>query len=358
MHLLNEINSLFAGRSRTTPSGWLSINCPACHHNGEPSPDTRHRGGIKTGFDGSISFNCLRCHFKAHWHPGISLSKKMQQFLLYSGMNYDEIKKLNFVIWRENQNIISTSVVKQDLPHNTALDFPKTDLPEGARPIKELINLENPPDDLIDVYEYLVNSRGDIITSSYDYYWSPEKKNSVNRSVIIPFYFKNKVVGYTCRRIDKKHKARYFSNVPLNFIFKNENLSKKTRKYIIVTEGPFDAIAVDGIAVLGGSINKNQINWINSSMKEIIVVPDRVKNGSTLVDIAQENGWWVSIPSSTGTPISEKEHNYAWVWHNDIKDCADAVKRYGRLFTIASILENKTRDKIKIELFKRMFLKE
>lgn len=358
MKLLATLNQLLAGRTRQTPSGWMSINCPACTHNGEPTPDTRNRGGLRLNIDGTVTYNCLRCHFRAHWRPGISLNNKMQKFLLYLGLDYDSIKLLNFEIWRENQSLSSTSVVNtKDYNTLTNLSFSTHPLPDKSKRIIDLLDEGITDPDFLSVCEYLYNERGEIIANGYDYYWSSHRKHNINRSVIIPFYYENKIVGYSARRIDKKQKVRYYSHTPNNFLFMNHNIANRNRKYIILVEGVFDTIAIDGVGVLGGSLNQTQINWLNSSNKEKIVVPDREKSGETLVDIALSNNWWVSIPSNTGTPMADENSNNPWAWHDNIKDCADAVKRYGRLFTLASIIENKTRDKLKIEIYKKMFLR-
>lgn len=359
MILIDKLNEIIIGRSRRTPSGWVSLNCPACTHNGEPTPDTRYRGGLKISPDGGVTFNCMRCHYRASWRPGLYLSKKMQNFLSYLDVDFDEIQKLTFKIWQENQLNISTQEItplKQTLYE--PISFPEIELPKNSKPIIELLENNFDNKDFIDSVTYLIHDRGNIISSSYEYYWSPDKKHGLNRSIIIPFYYEGKIVGWSARKIDKV-KIRYFSSTPNNYIFMNHNLSKSERKYIILVEGVFDSIAIDGIGALGGALNQKQINWINNSGKEIIVVPDRTKNGTSLVDIAQHNDWYVSIPPQNNVPaLNEIDDLNIWLWHEDIKDCADAVKKYGRLFTIRSILENKTKDAIKIELYKRMFMKD
>ena len=359
MILVNKINELLVGRTKRTPSGWLSLNCPACVHNGEPNPDTRTRGGLKVTPDGAVTFNCLRCHFKASWKPGLYLSKKMQSFLSYLNLDFDEIQKLTFQIWQENQlNNVQITREFGEEPYFGGLKFPTAELPARAKPIMQLLeeNYSNP--DFLDCIQYLIEKRGTVITGSYNYYWSPERKGTFHRSLIIPFYHEDKIVGWSARRIDKA-KVRYMAQTPADYIFMNHNLDRPERKYVILVEGVFDSIAIDGIGALGGTLSKKQINWINNSGKEIIVVPDRTANGTGLVDIAQDNGWWVSIPPKNDTPsVNEDQELNVWLWHDDIKDCADAVKQYGRLFTIRSILENKTKDRIKIELSKRMIMKD
>ena len=117
------------------------------------------------------------------------------------------------------------------------------------------------------------------------------------------------------------------------------NIDRQTadRKYIIVVEGQFDAIAVDGCAVMHNEPNDTQIARINLQKKEVIVVPDRDKPGAKLIKAALENNWSVSLPD----------------WDPNIKDVADAVKLYGRLYTLYSILHYKESNKIKIELIKK-----
>jgi len=356
--LIDKINSLLIGKSRITPSGWVSINCPACVYNGEPSPDTRFRGGLKINMDGAVTYNCHRCHFKAHWRPGLYLGRKMQLFLNYLNMDYSEIEKLTFDIWRENQLITANpTIFTQIEPTFFNKSFAEVELPTNARSIYELLENNFSNKDFLDSINYLIENRGSIIAKSYDYYWSPEKKNGINRSLLIPFYYEDKIVGWSARRIDKT-KVRYYSSTPADYIFMNHNLSKKNRKYVILVEGVFDSIAIDGVAALGGSLNKKQINWINGSGKEIIVVPDRSKDASTLIETAIDQNWYVSIPPRNDAPSYTDDGTInIWSWHSDVKDAADAVKKYGRLFTVQSIIENKTKDKIKIQLYKTMFMK-
>jgi hypothetical protein len=69
------------------------------------------------------------------------------------------------------------------------------------------------------------------------------------------------------------------------------------------------------------------------------VVPDRDKTGMNICDRALELNYSVSIPP----------------WNDDIKDVNDAVKFYGRLPTLLSILQHETTNKIKIEMMRKRF---
>ena len=99
----------------------------------------------------------------------------------------------------------------------------------------------------------------------------------------------------------------------------------------------FDAIAIDGVATLGNNINETQADIIDSIGKEVICVPDRDQAGQEMIDYALEYGWSVSFPN----------------WHDDVKDVSDAVGRYGKLYTMASILEGKKTNKLKINLARK-----
>ena len=112
-----------------------------------------------------------------------------------------------------------------------------------------------------------------------------------------------------------------------------------TRKFVIVTEGPFDAIAVSGVSILGSEINDIQRELINGLNRQVIVVPDRDAPGEKLVNQAIEFGWSVAFPE----------------WDKTISDVAEAVLKYGRLFTIQSILSSTESSKLKIDLKRKMY---
>ena len=80
---------------------------------------------------------------------------------------------------------------------------------------------------------------------------------------------------------------------------------------------------------------------IKGTGKTITVVPDQDLAGMALVDKALELGWAVSMPE----------------WPEDVKDVNDAVKKFGRLATLLTILEARETSKIKIELRKKKLVK-
>ena len=101
--------------------------------------------------------------------------------------------------------------------------------------------------------------------------------------------------------------------------------------------GPFDALAIGGVAVLSNRISLQQAEIIDDLDREVIVVPDADRAGAALIDAAIEYGWSVSYP----------------VWQKDYKDINAATVALGPLFVLKSILAARVRGRLKIELHKK-----
>lgn len=122
----------------------------------------------------------------------------------------------------------------------------------------------------------------------------------------------------------------------------NIDAQKDNWTVCIVTEGIFDALAIDGVAVMHDEISNEQAQLLSTLNKTIIVVPDRDKTGLKMCDRALELGYQVSLPN----------------WDVDVKDTNDAVVKYGKLQTLLSILQSATNSKIKIELQRKKIGKQ
>ena len=327
MNLIQQtVNQFLPLKKKNTPSGWISFNAPCCHHRGE-NIDKRMRGGLMFSDEG-FQYHCFNCNFKAGWSPGKLFSKNSKELLKWLGLPDSEIQKLNLVVLK----------TKEDLPKPEKIisfDLEEKSLPDGAVKIVELLDAGYKDENFLQVLEYLLIKRK-VELDWFDWMWTDAA--GYNDRVIIPFYNQGKVVGWTGRKISDG-KPKYLTSAQPGYVF---NIDRQTadRKYIIVVEGQFDAIAVDGCAVMHNEPNDAQIARINLQKKEVIVVPDRDKPGAKLIKAALENNWSVSLPD----------------WDPNIKDVADAVKLYGRLYTLYSILHYKESNKIKIELIKNLII--
>jgi len=334
-----QVLQLLPARRKTGQNGWTSFNAPCCVHNGETS-DTRGRGGVKTNA-GQISFHCFNCGYTASFIPGRHLTFKFRKLLAWLGADDLTIRRLviNAVRLRE---LVAPEELER-VPEEE-IKYEARALPEQARNVIELASFysigdyNNVPAELLAAIEY-VNRRG-IDLNKYNFYWTPEEAYNLHRRIVIPYYYQSEIVGYTARAIADGVKPKYWSNYPTDFVF-NLDQQQPDWKFVIVCEGPFDAISIDGVAVNGSEISETQVEQIDRLQREVIVVADADRAGQKLVDRAMEAGWTVSFP----------------VWQETCKDINEAVITYGKLFVLKSILDAKQTSKLKIELYRKKYAK-
>ncbi len=323
---MNDIQSalltLLPSKRKLTSGGWTSFNAPCCHHRGERQ-DEKLRGGIRVENDGFV-YHCFNCGFAAGWTPGKILSKNTKSLFQWIGMNEIDIGKLNLAALKIKDD---QPVLKKAL-NLVLLEKP---LPDECKSINEWVQEGCQDPDLTAVIEYVLD-RG----MQYDWYnWHWSAAPGFRDRIIIPFYQDGKVVGYTGRKV-KPGNPKYLTDSQSGYVF---NLDRQgwNRQYVIVVEGQFDAIAIDGVAIMTNEPNDAQIARLTALNKEIIVVPDRDRPGAKMLKSAMTNGWSASLPP----------------WGDDVKDVADAVKKYGRLYVLATILHYKVSGEIKINLMKK-----
>jgi hypothetical protein len=315
--------ALLPPKRKLTAGGWTSFNAPCCHNRGE-SRDDRARGGIKTDGDGFV-YHCFNCGFAAGWSPGKLLSKNSKDLFKWIGMPESEIGKLNLAALKAKDSI---PVLKKLIN----LELVEKPLPDDCLPIETWIAEGAQDPELLDVISYLVDERK-VGFDWYNWHWSAAP--GFRDRVIIPFYQDKKIVGYTGRKI-KPGKPKYLTDSQSGYVF-NIDAQGWDRKYVIVSEGQFDAIAVGGVGIMTNEPNEAQVMRLNTLGREVIVVPDKDKPGAKMLKSAITNGWSASLPP----------------WEDDIKDIADAVKRYGRLYVLSTILHYRVSGEIKINLLKK-----
>ena len=328
------LTSLPAGRKKT-PSGWISFNAPCCIHNGETA-DKKKRGGAMTSADGTVSYHCFNCGFKASYVIGRKLTYKMRQFMGYIGIPDDTIRKLAIEAMREEEGDVKYEKKK-------FVTFKDKTLPKNAHKLDVWLekyvakDLTEPQIQKIEGLLKYLEGRG-IGPEWYDFMYSPDQYWDVDKRLLIPFYWRGHVVGFTGRMFEQSDKVKYYTDVQPGYVF-NMDAQDWTRKFVIVTEGPFDAISVSGVSILGSEINDIQRELIDGLGRKVIVVPDRDAPGEKLINQAIEFGWNVAFPE----------------WNESITDVADAVSKYGRLFTIQSILKTTESSRFKIDLKRKMY---
>lgn len=316
--IIEAVQAHLPPKRKATPSGWISFNAICCHHNGT-NTDRRQRGGVM--FTEGVSYHCFNCGFKSSWQPGRPITGKFKKLLQWLGVADEIITKCTFEALRLKDEIAPEHVLNLN-----PVFFDKA-MPLGTRPVKEW--LMDPPDALIPVLEYLI-SRGFTI-DDYDWHWTDE--SGFDDRLIVPFYYQNRLVGYTARLIRERKTVKYISEQQPGYVF-NLDHQHNDRKFVIVTEGPLDAVCVDGVAVMSNEIGPVQKHLISRLQREVIVVPDRDESGLKMVEQALEFGWSVSMPD----------------WPDGVKDVNDATRLFGKLYALWAIVKAKESMPLKIQL--------
>jgi hypothetical protein len=312
-------------KTKTSPSGWISFNAPCCHHRGHKQ-DTRKRAGVM--FSEGVVYNCFNCKFTASWQPGRSIGEKFKSLCGWLGASQDDIKELVF-------EALKTEAVEYQ-PENfiAKSSFEDKPLPEAAMPISEWISstyLSDISEDIGPVIDYIYNRGFDPLTEHF--YWSPAP--GYTDRLILPFRWEGRIVGNTARKVTEG-KPKYLSDQHPHFVF-NVDAQDELNRYIFVVEGPFDALSIGGVALLTNDVADQQARIIDSLGKEVILIPDQDRPGLSLIDRAIHYNWSVAFPT----------------WDNSIKDCADAVQKYGKLFVIVDAIQTAQKGEIRIEMAKR-----
>ena len=308
------------GKRKHTPSGWISFNAVCCD-------DKRQRGGFIVNDGDAVSYHCFNCGFKCSWQPGRHISQKMNQFMRNLNIPDETISQLRLEALRLDDN--NTVEIRSIIPK-----FDARALPMDSELVSDLLN--NPPEKLIPVLEYIVSRK--IFPEDYPFYWTP--KVGFSNRLIIPFLYKGDIVGWTARAINDT-KPKYLSEQQPGYVF-NLDEQADDRGFVIISEGPFDALSIDGCALLGAEIKDSQ-NWLLKQLgKELILVPDRDHEGPRTIEQAIEYGWSVSMPD----------------WPVGVKDINDAVIKLGKLSTLWLIVNAKESNALKIQLKAKKWFKD
>ena len=251
--ILDTVNSLLPVRRKTNSvSGWTSFNAVCCPHRGE-SQDSRGRGGIITNPTGSISYSCFNCNYTTNYTPGRHLNYKFRKLLSWLGADENTIKRLviDAIRIKELVEPDAVEVVREEVV------FKARALPEEAQTLHAwetfyTLSANNPavtnvPNAFNNAVLYPAGRSIDL--TRYDFYWTPERQYNLDKRVIVPFTWQNKIIGYTARATQDDVKPKYHNSYEGNYVF-NVDRQRPTSRFVIVVEGPFDAMAIDGVAVL------------------------------------------------------------------------------------------------------------
>jgi hypothetical protein len=338
MSTVNEyIRTLIPVNWRSSPSGWTSGNCPMCVVNGEGRPDTKGRGGFRFD-DQGFQYNCFNCGYKTGYQQGKRLSYRLKKLMNYFGADEGVIQRLQLQLLQENQVTELLSDTKPKVKNKVTIDWAEQPLPDGS---KQLIDYADEFEAALAAVKYLWDRGFDPADERF-YYCPAFAPSRMKRRFIIPFTYQGKTVGYTARWIGSpsNNMPKYFNQQPKNNFVYGLDRQVPEKEVVIVTEGIMDAIVTDGVAIGGNECNTEQADIIDNLNKRVILLPDADLAGRKLVNVALERNWEVSFPE----------------W-DKCKDAGDAQQKYGRLFTVKSILDNAISNPTKIKVMAQGYCK-
>lgn len=315
-----DILTLIPGRKKHTQSGWYSFNAVCCTHMGHRQ-DKRGRGGIR--LDGTNwSYHCFNCNFKCGFQLGKTISKNTRKLLSWCGIDDQQIQRWNLESLQKRDLIEYVKVKKEKFKAG----FKEHKLPDG-----EMVDLNNPKHKMY--VDYLLSRK--INPNEYPFLITPKGEGRMATRIVIPYTFNNKIVGNTSRFLDNRT-PKYLNEQQPGYVF-GYDFQKKDYEVCILVEGIFDALSINGCALMHNDISEDQALLLSNLNRHIIFVPDRDETGLAVCDRALELGYSVSIPP----------------WESGIKDVNDAVVKYGKLATLLSILQSATKSKVKIEMMRK-----
>ncbi len=315
-----DILSYIPQKRKQTSSGWVSFNAPCCVHTGE-SADRRSRGGVKQQED-DWSYHCFNCGFTASFVPGRPVSYKARKLLGWLGVDPTDIERLNLESLKRKSLLDLTA--ERNTIKQTQIDFDEKEVPEG-------VELIDPELDQHKHYQEYLDKRGIVL----EYPFLVDKKRGPRDRIVVPYTYKNRIVGHTSRYLDSRT-PKFINSQQPGYVF-GYDLQKPNWTSAIVVEGIFDALSISGLACMHETISKEQAQLLKQLKRRIIVVPDQDRAGLSIIDAAVEHKFEVSIPE----------------WPEDVKDVNDAVVQFGVAQTLQQIHQSAERSKIKIEMFKK-----
>lgn len=299
---------------RRASTGWINMNCPSCG-------DTRSRFGLMVTGTGGFRARCFNagCDFNTSatgWEPGGGLGGRPRKLFEALGGDVRDLPMETLFRRSDTFDRNGNAVVKGE---TAAFRFDEVQLPPGS----VLLADANPQSDdeeqgLYGAFNYVLDVLGEEIAEATAFHWSPKHPNHV----IIPYMHHGRVVGWLGRKTAPGHRDRFIGSAPADYMYRQDTLERTDARAAIVMEGVQDADAIRGVAVRGAKVTKKQELLLNICGQRIITLPDWSKDGEGLIDDAERNGWLVSVPD----------------WDPDVKDATQAVKRYGRLYAIQSVV--------------------
>lgn len=294
-------------------SGWYAVRCQVCN-------DHSPRGGILREGN-TTTYNCFNCGTSAKHTDGTPLSKKFKNILERFGVPRDAIREVTsglFLNKLETEEITFESLTK------LKLHTPEVSLPPGCLPLlsTEHEDMQGP------LLTYLLGRKIDPTRTPFMF----STDSHYASRIIIPYYRDGKVIYWQARHINSEVKPRYLNCTVAKdaVMYGYDRLYEYNTAPLFVTEGVFNAVMVNGLAITASTLNAAKIEVLKTTRRRLIFVRDRDANGDKLSEQVLENGWEI-------TTVDPR-----------VNDVNDSVKRFGLPYTAYSLIKNAQRPENKL----------
>ena len=293
---------------RLSATGFYSQRCQICNDHSE-------RAGWKIEPD-SVFYNCYNCHFRASYEEGSGkFNRWMRELLNANGINDQDIQAITATLFFNKAEKSEREITLENLKKVNLFT------PEVAFPEKTFqLGSEGYDDFQEPLIEYLLSRKMDPLK----FYFSLDPK--MLRRVIIPFWRDGKLIYWQGRSIDKDVKPRYknCSAAKDAVIYGYDKLFSYDDGPLFATEGVFDAETINGISLLGSSLNAAKIELLHKTRRRIIFVVDRDSNGGDLGDQVIKEGWELTFVDQNA------------------EDVNDSACKFGLPYTMYTLMKNAT----------------
>ena len=309
------------GTRSPSASGWYTIKCRICN-------DYKNRGGFLFE-NNAVMFHCFNCGSTAgHTASSQKFSKGMYQVLTAFGVDIASARKTLFASFMSHgADSIETDDERE---YRMSIQAPSViELPDEF----EFLNGANP--NHTDAIKYVSDRFVDYAKYGLMLSTTQNTRDIWYGRVIVPIYNRsNQVIFYQGRSFVGADRRWESPSAPkTNVLFGYHNIDDHSKDYVIVCEGTFDAMCIDGVAILGSEFTSFHIRTLNQVHKKKIVVPQRDKRGYAMALQALEHGYSLSFPDI-----------------GRASDINDAVIQYGRLYTERQIISKATTSKYEAQL--------
>jgi len=297
--------------------GWFKTRCMVCN---DHQPGTSGFKGLRGNFllDGNIlAYNCYNCGIKTKFDPMTSNGFSKTFIEIFKSFNIPETE-YNKVLINNLGNYKKKSNIKQQL---IDIEPKKIKLPEHFYLLKDA------DDKWATIARHYLKKRL-IEPDGHEFFLSTGKGKYGKKwkgRVIFTVYKDSKLVYYQGRALINSLIRKYETPAvdKCNILYNYDALQSYSEKPVFIVEGWFDAVLINGVAIFGKYLSKEQIMWLSKSPREKVIIPDKFGDGQQLANQAINLGWSVSFPE-----------------FGNCKDVTDAMIKFGKLYVIDSIMKN------------------